>query len=147
MSHFAKLDQNNIVVFVTMGRDEDNGKENELTERTGDVYKQTSYNTLGGVYYNPNTSEPAKDQSKAFRKNFAGVGFYYDESRDAFIPPSPFESWVLNDDTCLWESPIGPPPDDLTEDELIANVGYEWNESLHQQDNTKGWSKTNSIRL
>jgi hypothetical protein len=69
MSHFAKLDANNIVTFVTVGRQEDDGKEQELYERTGDVYKQTSYNTRGGVHYNPETGEPSADQIKAFRKN------------------------------------------------------------------------------
>jgi len=102
MSHFAKLDENNVVIFVTVGRQEDDGLEAELTARTGDVYKQTSYNTRGGVHYNPETGQPSDDQSKAFRKNYAGSGFTYDEDRDAFIPPKPFESWVLDEDTCLW---------------------------------------------
>ena len=109
MAHFAKLGENNIVVFVTVGRDEDNGKENELTARTGDVYKQTSYNTRGGVHYDPITNETSVDQSKAFRKNYAGIGYTYDVSRDAFIPPKPYVSWVLNEDTCLWEAPVPMP--------------------------------------
>lgn len=103
MAHFAKLDANNIVVFVTVGRQEDNGKEAELTERTGDVYKQTSYNTLGGVHLLGGTP---------FRKNFAGIGFTYDAQRDAFIPPKAFASWVLNENTCLWEAPTAAPADD-----------------------------------
>ena len=111
MSHFAKLDENNVVIFVTVGRQEDDGKEQELFERTGDVYKQTSYNTRGGVHYTPETGEPSDDQTKALRKNYAGIGYTYDEERDAFIPPKPFESWVLNDDTCLWESPVPYPSD------------------------------------
>ena len=78
MSHFAKLDQNNVVVFVTVGRQEDDGKEAELSARTGDVYKQTSYNTFGGKHRLGGTP---------FRKNFAGLGFTYDELRDGFIPP------------------------------------------------------------
>ena len=102
MSHFAKLDENNVVVFVTVGRQEDDGLEAELTERTGETYKQTSYNTHGGVHYNPETGEPSKDQSKAFRKNYAGLGYTYDEERDAFIPPKPNGEWVLDEDTCLW---------------------------------------------
>jgi hypothetical protein len=102
MSHFAKLDKNNIVTFVTVGRQEDDGKEAELSARTGDTYKQTSYNTRGGVYYDPITREPAADQSKAFRKNYAGIGYTYDEALDAFIPPKPSESWVLDEETCLW---------------------------------------------
>lgn len=111
MAHFAKLDANNIVVFVTVGREEDNGREAELTARTGDVYKQTSYNTRGGIHYNPATGEPSSDQSKAFRKNYAGIGYLYDAEKDAFIPPRPFESWSLNDTTCLWEPPVAYPSD------------------------------------
>ena len=119
MSHFAKLDDNNIVTFVTVGRQEDDGKEQELYERTSDVYKQTSYNTRGGVHYNPETGEPSADQTKAFRKNYAGIGYTYDEDRDAFIPPKPYDSWVLNENTCLWEAPI-PYPEDGEE--------YTWDE-------------------
>jgi hypothetical protein len=70
---------------------------------------QCSYNTRGGVHYDPETGEPSEDQSKALRFNYAGVGFSYDEARDAFIPPKPFESWVLDEDTCLWEAPIPMP--------------------------------------
>ena len=117
MSHFAKLDDNNIVTFVTVGRQEDDGLEAELTARTGDVYRQTSYNTHGGVHYTD--GEPSEDQKKALRKNYAGVGYSYDPERDAFIPPKPYESWVLNEDTCLWEAPVAYPEDgeDYTWDE------------------------------
>lgn len=93
MSHFAKLDENNIVIFVTFGRDEDDGKEAELSARTGDVYKQTSYNTRGGVHLLGGTP---------FRKNFAAVGDTYDPIRDAFIPPKPEGDWTLDEETCLW---------------------------------------------
>jgi len=112
MSHFAKLDENNIVTFVTVGRQEDDGLEAELTARTGDVYKQTSYNTRGGVHYTDGV--PSEDQSKALRFNYAGIGFTYDEGRDAFIPPKPFESWVLDGGTCLWEAPVAYPEDGAT---------------------------------
>ena len=111
MSHFAKLDENNMVVFVTVGRQEDNGKEAELSARTGEVYKQTSYNTHGGIHYDPNTNIPSVDQSKALRKNYAGIGYTYDYVLDAFIPPKPFFSWILNEQTCLWESPTPVPND------------------------------------
>ena len=110
MAHFAKLDENNVVIFVTVGRQEDDGKEAELTARTGDVYKQTSYNTRGGVHYQADNT-PSADQSKAFRKNYAGLGYTYDAGRDAFIPPKPYASWLLNEDTCLWKSPIPYPTD------------------------------------
>lgn len=114
MAHFAKLDENNVVIFVTVGRQEDDGKEAELTARTGDVYKQTSYNTRGGVYYDNATNKPHSDQSKAFRKNYAGIGYIYDETRDAFIPPKPFPSWKLNETSCLWEAPIPYPVKEKT---------------------------------
>ena len=117
MAHFAKLDSNNIVVTVLRGRDEDN--EDELTSRTGDVYKQTSYNTRGNVHYNAETGLPSDDQTKAFRKNYAGKGYVYDSVRDAFYAPKPYESWILNEDTCIWNAPT-PYPDD-------GNV-YTWSE-------------------
>jgi hypothetical protein len=111
MSHFAKLDENNVVVFVTVGRQEDDGLEDELTARTGEVYKQTSYNTRGGVHYDPETGEPSEDQSKAFRGNYAGYGFTYDEDLDAFIPPKPFDSWTLDINTFSWVAPVPYPED------------------------------------
>jgi len=107
MSHFAKLDENNLVTFVTVGRQEDDGLEEELNTRTGDVYRQTSYNTHGGVHYTD--GEPSEDQTKAFRFNYAGIGFTYDADRDAFIPPQPYASWVLDETTCLWVAPIAYP--------------------------------------
>jgi hypothetical protein len=111
MAHFAKLDENNVVVFVTVGRQEDDGLEDELTARTGDVYKQTSYNTRGGVHLLGGTP---------FRKNYAGIGYTYDEARDAFIAPQPFPSWVLDEDSCLWEAPVPYPSD---------GADYRWDES------------------
>ncbi len=122
MTHFAKLDDNNVVTFVTVGRQEDDGLEAELTARTGDVYKQTSYNTYGGVHYTD--GEPSEDQTKALRFNYAGIGFTYDEERDAFIPPKPYESWVLDEDTCLWVAPLPYPEED-------GNV-YTWDEELQE---------------
>ena len=110
MAHFARLDANNIVTFVTVGRQEDDGQEAALTARTGDVYKQTSYNTRGGVHYQADGT-PSADQSKAFRKNYAGLGYTYDAGRDAFIPPKPYNSWVLNETTCLWDAPVAYPTD------------------------------------
>lgn len=120
MAHFALLDENNIVTFVTVGRDEDNGKEAELSARTGQVYKQTSYNTRGGVYYTPGTNTPDPDQSKAFRKNYAGIGYTYDEIIDGFVPPKPYPSWLLNTTTGLWEPPVPYPTD---------GKNYEWDEN------------------
>jgi hypothetical protein len=120
MSHFAKLDENNVVVFVTVGRQEDDGKELEISEQTGDVYRQTSYNTWNGVHYNQETGQPSDDQSKAFRGNYAGIGFTYDEELDAFIPPQPFDSWTLNESIYDWQAPVSYPED---------GEYYTWDES------------------
>ena len=117
MAHFARLDSNNIVDFVVVGRDEDNGKEAELSARTGDVYKQTSYNTHGGVHALGGTP---------FRKNYAGLGYTYDAGRDAFVPPKPYASWLLNEDTCLWDSPVPYPTDVGTEENPKR---YSWDEA------------------
>jgi hypothetical protein len=132
MSHFAKIDpETNLVTFVTVGRQEDDGLEEELFARTGDVYRQTSYNTHGGVHYTTDEEGnrvPSEDQTKALRKNYAGIGYTYDEERDAFIPPKPFESWVLNEDTCLWESPVPYPSDGeryVWDEETVAWVEVE----------------------
>ena len=105
MSHYAQLDENNMIVFVIAAKSDH--KEDEFTESTGNVWKQTSYNTYGGVHYTD--GEPSADQSQALRFNYAGIGFTYDENRDAFIPPTPYASWVLDEDTCLWVAPIAYP--------------------------------------
>ena len=112
MAHFAKLDENNIVTFVTVGRQEDDGLEAELSARTGDVYRQTSYNTRGGAHALGGTP---------LRKNYAGIGFQYDEARDAFIPPTPYPSWVLDEETCLWVAPIPMPEGVHTWDEQAGD--------------------------
>ena len=91
---------------------------------------QTSYNTRGGVHYEPNSITPSSDQSKALRKNYAGIGFVYDSDKDAFYETQPYASWKLNDTTCIWEPPIALPND---------GNGYYWDESVYQSDNTKGW--------
>jgi len=90
MTYFAKLDENNLVTFVTAGREEDDGLEEELNTRTGDVYRQTYI-----------------DGSARF--NYAGIGFTYDENRNAFIPPQPYASWVLDEAICQWVAPIAYP--------------------------------------
>lgn len=118
MAHFAKI-EDGIVVQVNV-IDEEYFYANRETRYTGQ-WVQTSYNTRGGVHYNNETGEESADQSKALRKNYAGIGFTYDEDRDAFIPPKPFESWLLDEDTCLWNAPIPMPTD---------GGRYEWNEEV-----------------
>ena len=100
MSHFAQIDENNIVTQVLVIEQEvvDTGLFGEPSS-----FVQTSYNTQGGVH---------KLGGTPLRKNYAGIGYTYDEERDAFIPPKPFNSWVLNEDSCLWEAPTPMPTDD-----------------------------------
>ena len=122
MGHYAFLDENSIVIEVITGKDEgedDIDWEQWYGDFQGKVCKRTSYNTLGGVHSNGGIP---------FRKNYAGIGYFYDVERDAFIPPKPFESWVLNEDSCLWEAPVAYPNDGLI---------YTWNEEI------KDWQVTN----
>ena len=108
MSSFAQLDENNIVTRVIAIEQDliDTGLWGEPSS-----FVQTSYNTLAGRHLLGGTP---------LRKNYAGIGYTYDPVRDAFIPPKPFKSWILNEDTCQWDSPV-PYPSDITKD-------YEWNE-------------------
>lgn len=128
MAHYAFIDINSkIVVEVIPGRDENevvegisDWEEYYSTKRDGLEAVRTSYNTHGGVHYID--GEPSSDQSKAFRFNYAGIGYTFDETKGtdgAFIPPQPFSSWILNEETCLWDAPI-PYPED-------GGI-YEWNE-------------------
>jgi hypothetical protein len=113
MAHYAFLNDDNIVTEVIVGKDEnEDGVDWELRYGNfrGQKCKRTSYNTRSGAHTNGGTP---------FRKNYAGIGYKYDEDRDAFIPPKPFESWILNEETCLWESPIAYPTDDKL---------YQWDE-------------------
>lgn len=105
MAHYAFLDDNNIVTEVIVGIDEGvdgTDWEQHYGDFRGQTCKRTSYNTHGGVHNGGGTP---------LRMNYAGIGYYYDATRDAFIPPKPFASWVLNDSTCLWEPPVPYPAD------------------------------------
>lgn len=112
MAHYAFLDQNNIVTDVIVGNDEDESGtdwEQYYGDFQGQICKRTSYNTRGGIHYDPNTNTPSPTQNKSFRKNYAGISFSYDYVRDAFIPPQPYPSWTLNEQTCLWDPPVPMP--------------------------------------
>lgn len=104
MSHFAKV-VDGIVSQVIVAEPE---FFNTFVDSSPGEWVQTSYNTRGGVHYGPD-GQP--DGGEALRKNYAGIGFSYDRTRDAFIPPKPFPSWILNEDSCLWESPVPYPND------------------------------------
>jgi hypothetical protein len=111
MAHYAFLNENNIVTEVIVGKEEGNFNwEQQYGSFRGQLCKRTSFNTIGGIHIKGETP---------FRKNYAGIGYTYDEDRDAFIAPKPFNSWTLNEDTCLWEAPVAKPQD---------NNKYNWNE-------------------
>jgi hypothetical protein len=129
MASFAKLNSNNIVEKVESVVNEvlkdSNGVEQEaigiqflrtLYNETNAIWKQTSYNTKGGIH---------TEGGIPFRKNHAGIGFTYDANKDAFIPKKPFNSWILNETACLWESPVAYPND---------GERYNWNEE------TQSWT-------
>ena len=120
MATFAKIGLNNKVIEVLSVHNNElldsNGVEQEvngidfLTKLTGyPVWKQTSYNNN-------------------FRKNHAGIGYTYDEDRDAFIPKKPYASWLLNETTCRWEAPVAKPT--LTQEQIDNNNYYNWNETI-----------------
>ena len=117
MAHYAKVNQGiveKVIVaeasFFTSFVDDSPGE-----------WIQTSYNTRGGVHYQPNSNTPSDDQSKALRKNYAGVGYHYDGT--GFYAPQPYNSWTLNTTSYLWEAPVAYPDDEQN---------YEWNESTKQ---------------
>ncbi len=105
MGHFAKVVDGKVAkVIVAYSQFFDT-----FVDDSPGQWLQTSYNTRGGVHYDPTTGEP--DGGQALRKNFAGIGYTYDPARDAFIPPQTYASWVLNEDSCLWEAPVAKPDD------------------------------------
>ena len=114
MAHYAKV-SNSLVTQVIVAEPE---FFDTFVDSSAGEWIQTSYNTYGGVH---------SDGGTPLRKNYAGVGFTYDSVRDAFIPPQPFTSWTLNEDTCLWDSPVPYPTDDLM---------YSWDED------TTSWVET-----
>ena len=158
MAHFAKLNDSNVVISCEVVADADtqdeSGNESEavgiafLTEVHGYTnWKKFSRNTLGGKYYNVDsegnwTSEG--DQSKAFRKNPASTGYTYDSGKDAFIPPKPFDSHVLNETTCTWDCPVAPP---TVTSEGGINYLISWDEAnlrWVRADDNKKWNPETS---
>jgi hypothetical protein len=115
MAHFALLDPNNTVIFVTVGRDEDN--EVDISARTGQTYKKTSYNTRGGIHYG---QDGQLDNGVAFRANYAGLGYTYDPTNDVFYAPKPYASWTIGAPTWVWQAPIPYPTNGKT---------YTWDET------------------
>ena len=113
MAHFAKV-VDNIVIDVIVA---DGEFFNDFIDNSPGEWIQTSYNTRGGVHYDPETGIP--DDKTPLRKNYASPGYSYNPKLDAFIPPQTFPSWILNEESCLWEAPIPYPQD---------GEFYSWNE-------------------
>jgi len=119
MAHYAFLDNNSIVTEVIVGKNENEEGidwEQKYSEIRNMPCKRTSYNTFGGVHSLGGTP---------FRKNYAGIGYTYNQIRDAFIPPKPYASWLLNEETCHWEAPT-PMPEDVGTGE--PRKQYAWDE-------------------
>ena len=131
MAHFARIDENNVVTQVIVVSNEDTSDTKGVeVEEIGVAFckkllgaetnwKQTSYNNN-------------------FRVRYAGIGYSYNAELNAFIPPSPFPSWVLVEETADWVSPLGAAPT-LTEEQITSRSFYRWNEDAYQADNTTGW--------
>ena len=113
MAHYAKVCDGKVLRVIVADED----YINSFVDTEPGNWIQTSYNTIGGVHVLGGTP---------LRKNFAGIGYTYDAQRDAFIPPKEFNSWVLNETTCLWEAPIAHPNEN--------GEGYKWNESTTSWD-------------
>ena len=159
MAHFAKLGVNGKVLSVEVVADADcqgaDGTELEdvgiqfLTRIHGwPLWAKTSYNTRGNKYYNADGTEG--DQSKAYRGNYAGIGYTWDEDNNIFWPKQPYASWVKNTTTAAWQSPLGAAPA-LTAEQTSQNEAgthswsYSWDESAYQADNTAGWVLADSM--
>lgn len=128
MAHFAELDENNMVIRVLVIPDEEEYRGQEFLAEDlglGGRWEKTSYNTHLGVYCMPGTNTPAPDQSKAFRKNYASIGSYFDEELDAFIlkKPEKYPSWIVDESTGSWKPPIPPPTTD---------PNWDWNEETQE---------------
>ena len=117
MAHYAKVN-NTVVEQVIVAEAE---FFDTFIDSSPGAWVQTSYNTRGGVHYEPNSNTPSGDQSKALRKNYAGINWIYDEDKDMFSPPQPYPSWTIDDTTGFWKAPTAQ-PDDVNK--------YEWNETL-----------------
>ena len=115
MGHFAKVVDGKVTQVIVAEPE----FFNNFVDSSPGSWIQTSYNTRGGVHYDPATGQPSADQSKALRGNYAGIGYSYDYINDVFIPPKPFESWALNQTTWTWEAPTPMPTDGKV---------YQWHE-------------------
>jgi len=120
MAHFAILKSGNIVEQVVV-------VSNDIA-----TTEQAGIDFLKNLYKNQHLAVVQTSYNNNFRKNYAGIGYQYDQTRDAFIPPKPFNSWILNEDTCQWEAPI--PKPELTQEQIDNENYYIWNETNQTWD-------------
>ena len=125
MAHYAKVLDGKVTNVIVADQD----FFTTFVDTEPGEWIQTSYNTYGGVHRLGGTP---------LRKNYAGIGYSYDRTKDAFIPPKPYSSWILDDTTCQWKSPI-----DMPTAELATGKCYYWDEAAHQADNSTGWKVGN----
>ena len=163
MAHFAKIsEQNEVLSVLTLNNSDMLNDQGVETESVGQQYLQknnnwpanlwiqTSYNTIQNVYYDQDENGyryKAADQSKAFRGNYAGIGFTWDSENEIFWPQKPFTSWVKDISNARWQSPLGDPPAFTPEQQAQLDAGehawtYVWNESAYESDPTTGWILT-----
>ena len=121
MAHFAKVLDGKVIDVIVAEQD----FIDTMIDTSAGKWIQTSYNTHGGIHYEPNSQTPREDQSGALRYNYAGIGYLYDKEADAFYEPQPYPSWTLNTSTYMWEAPTPYPTD---------NKKYNWNEETTSWD-------------
>ena len=135
MAHFAELNENNEVLKVIVV---DN---NDTSNSDGEEIELIGISFLKGLF-GFDTKWKQTSYNGNFRVRYAGIGYSYDETLDAFVPPKPYESWILNPTTADWEAPITQP--ELTQEQDESGYYYYWDETSYQQDNTTGWILTQS---
>ena len=135
MAHFAELNENNEVLRVIVV---DN---NDTSNSDGEEVEQIGISFLKGLFGN-DTNWKQTSYNNNFRFRYAGIGYSYDETLNAFVPPKPYNSWIINSTTADWEAPIAQP--ELTQEQEDSGYLYYWDETAYQQDNTTGWILTQS---
>lgn len=135
MAHFAQLDDNNVIINVLVVSNQNIMDENGIEkEEIGIKFLQSMMGS--------NTKWKQTSYNNNFRKTYAGLGYSYNESLDAFIPPKPFESWILDEESCTWTAPD--PQPQLTQEQIDQGYYYEWNEEVYQKEKN-GWVLKNII--